>query len=405
MATEQCFQPRLQELATQWSTKVTPLCGPDPQDCISYETEALSVLLSCYNESVEQVCSLLTDELNEDFVTDLKKIVSALSISDYYKPIITSDIRNMIKSCSAGSASATADMAVPSPNERILLCAAADTDFDNFLSVIPNILHRDSSEFVYADIGPVSGRRDSLCQFKSPPDGSGSLMTGYRLIQWTPLTSDDQSKTLTYKKQRISADTQIFFYKLSKHSSSCGNGLREAGELCDTFGELYLGNEDYGCNSQCAPVTNFECSFDQMSISSCAKPLCGDGKRSSLEECDDGNTLPGDGCSEECKIEPFSECSELLYNSTSVCHPVEQVSSSIPTIVPTITTSTQTPSHTTTSVATETTTTRPVIVIPTLSVLEPTVGLHSSAHSVLRTSSISWITLLLLLSIYLLLLR
>src|SRR6188768_1031822 len=32
--------------------------------------------------------------------------------------------------------------------------------------------------------------------------------------------------------------------------------------------------------------------------------VCGDGFRSSTEACDDGNTLPGDGCSPTCEITP-----------------------------------------------------------------------------------------------------
>lgn len=34
-------------------------------------------------------------------------------------------------------------------------------------------------------------------------------------------------------------------------------------------------------------------------------PICGDGVREDLEECDDGDNLDGDGCSATCDIEPF----------------------------------------------------------------------------------------------------
>lgn len=40
-----------------------------------------------------------------------------------------------------------------------------------------------------------------------------------------------------------------------------------------------------------------------------AAPGCGDGKvNQPKEECDDGNSLPGDGCSGICKIEPYYTC-------------------------------------------------------------------------------------------------
>src|SRR5690606_9370781 len=39
-----------------------------------------------------------------------------------------------------------------------------------------------------------------------------------------------------------------------------------------------------------------------------AGPACGDGRRDLDEDCDDGNTLPGDGCNGACAVEPFFEC-------------------------------------------------------------------------------------------------
>ena len=35
----------------------------------------------------------------------------------------------------------------------------------------------------------------------------------------------------------------------------------------------------------------------------CFPPVCGDGYRCWDEECDDGNTEPGDGCDENCEVE------------------------------------------------------------------------------------------------------
>lgn len=42
---------------------------------------------------------------------------------------------------------------------------------------------------------------------------------------------------------------------------------------------------------------------------------CGDGVPDFIEECDDGNTLGGDGCSEQCRVEPgFVACSKRIAN-------------------------------------------------------------------------------------------
>jgi cysteine-rich repeat protein len=68
----------------------------------------------------------------------------------------------------------------------------------------------------------------------------------------------------------------------------CGDGIKSASEVCDTNG-----------NSS-------SCDFD------CTTPSCGDGVTNSSftplggsapENCDDGNTTAGDGCSPQCRIE------------------------------------------------------------------------------------------------------
>jgi cysteine-rich repeat protein len=42
---------------------------------------------------------------------------------------------------------------------------------------------------------------------------------------------------------------------------------------------------------------------------------CGDGDPSLSEECDDGNTVNGDGCSDTCKVEPgFFACAKRIAN-------------------------------------------------------------------------------------------
>jgi cysteine-rich repeat protein len=37
-------------------------------------------------------------------------------------------------------------------------------------------------------------------------------------------------------------------------------------------------------------------------------PSCGDGQRDQNEECDDGNTLDGDGCSKDCRLDDCADC-------------------------------------------------------------------------------------------------
>ncbi|MCA9772359.1 MAG: DUF4215 domain-containing protein, partial [Myxococcales bacterium] len=108
----------------------------------------------------------------------------------------------------------------------------------------------------------------------------------------------------------------------------CGNGVVDAGEACDDgSGPFHQG--DHGCDAQCQwdntcgdgvvepgeecdagglNVCNFGCCNE-----SCHCPTCGDGVVQQLdcpdcpdhspEQCDDGNTVDGDGCSAVCTVE------------------------------------------------------------------------------------------------------
>ncbi|MDY0000975.1 MAG: DUF4215 domain-containing protein [Polyangia bacterium] len=68
-----------------------------------------------------------------------------------------------------------------------------------------------------------------------------------------------------------------------KEKARCGNGVTESGEECDD-GNTVSGD---GCSATCTTEA----------------AVCGNGRREGAEECDDGNTAPGDGCSPTCTFE------------------------------------------------------------------------------------------------------
>ncbi|HEX5061822.1 MAG TPA: DUF4215 domain-containing protein [Kofleriaceae bacterium] len=70
--------------------------------------------------------------------------------------------------------------------------------------------------------------------------------------------------------------------------SCCGNGQLDAGEQCDD-GNTTNGD---GCSATCTTETPPP-----------PQPCCGDGHIDSGEQCDDGNTTGGDGCSATCQLE------------------------------------------------------------------------------------------------------
>jgi fibro-slime domain-containing protein len=97
----------------------------------------------------------------------------------------------------------------------------------------------------------------------------------------------------------------------------CGNGKVEGSEQCDD-GNTVTGD---GCSPFCrlepkCPATGGGCSS-----------LCGDGLLLPADlldptNCDDGNTVSGDGCSSTCKVEPGFNCTGISVAPTQLVLPV-----------------------------------------------------------------------------------
>src|SRR6185369_4875870 len=81
----------------------------------------------------------------------------------------------------------------------------------------------------------------------------------------------------------------------------CGNGRGDGAEECDD-GDTDSGD---GCSTLCQIEPGWTCpAFGQP----CQPPVCGDGKVASNEGCDDGNKEGGDGCSPACEVEDGWRC-------------------------------------------------------------------------------------------------
>jgi fibro-slime domain-containing protein len=84
----------------------------------------------------------------------------------------------------------------------------------------------------------------------------------------------------------------------------CGDGVLEAGEQCDD-GNSKPGD---GCSGTCQIEPGWTCPMVDEPCVRDVSATCGNGVLNSGEECDDGNTVSGDGCSNACRIEPGWTC-------------------------------------------------------------------------------------------------
>jgi len=90
--------------------------------------------------------------------------------------------------------------------------------------------------------------------------------------------------------------------------AECGNGELEEGEECDDGNTI----DGDGCSSTCMIEEELE-------------PVCGNGVLEQGEECDDGNTIDGDGCSSLCEIEEEEEEEE-----EDICPNIEGIQTVLP---------------------------------------------------------------------------
>jgi cysteine-rich repeat protein len=101
----------------------------------------------------------------------------------------------------------------------------------------------------------------------------------------------------------------------------CGNNIREGTEACDGValgGETCISQGFTGGTLKCKA----DCTFDTSSCTAAPITQCGNGKIEGTEQCDDGNTVSGDGCDSLCKAETGWSCTGgagALSTCTAIC--------------------------------------------------------------------------------------
>lgn len=93
----------------------------------------------------------------------------------------------------------------------------------------------------------------------------------------------------------------------------CGNGQINTGESCDDGGTL----PGDGCSAICSVEPGFRCT-GTPSRCEVETSTCGNGVVDGSEACDDNNRLADDGCAGDCTVEPNWTCTRVV-GQRSVC--------------------------------------------------------------------------------------
>jgi len=146
---------------------------------------------------------------------------------------------------------------------------------------------------------------------------SRTMSSGSATTSWTATAPDPDGETSPtyYFIATVSDDSDSYksgnmIVTIPVPPVTCGNGAREGTEQCDD-GDTISGD---GCSASCTIESGWNCNSATPNV---CTPICGDGLIRGTEACDDGDTISGDGCSATCTVETGYTCT----NEPSICNP------------------------------------------------------------------------------------
>lgn len=313
---DQCLQSRLYSMISSRSNQLS---------CLQLESAAFEQLEACYNNSNQQLCAALKATDSKAFLRDIPPLLQAIGGSEYYVGLAVRQLEKAIMSCNA---SLPVNEVFPQTAvQHATYCITVQPGNpslatpDHFIDVFKSKLGSYGGTWQYFGVD-WNWRCVSLNPQLSKP-ASPSNSDYFHYVVWHPNATGMIAPVVPGGLGLFPySPTATFLYlafSVQYSNTTCGDGLLQAGELCDlatynnalsptSYSSYLVYPNMTGCSAQCTNAPHFECYAKPLQPSICARVTCGDGLKASTEACDDGNTVDGDGCSRSCTVDVGYQC-------------------------------------------------------------------------------------------------
>ena len=257
--TEICFQAELEKVASHMSRNRVV----NPESCLVFEKKAIAAMNKCFQEE-SRLCPLLSESEHANQSTlreHLQSVIDTFRVGGHYfnNTVVDLGIPQAVREC--GHPEFAGSLISPQLPVKVTWCALfrvyspdqPQLSGADLVERLSQKLNRSSDQFVFAGADEM----EVCSQFYDRT---------YSIISWFASPDDPKLSEIFGAFTERTASLYVQFHEPNKELraySQCGDGIRQAGELCDFIGSAK------GCDRSCNVNYGYKCSTNRLTASEC----------------------------------------------------------------------------------------------------------------------------------------